>query len=391
MSDAAARFLKQPRLGPIAWLFQKYADGSFICLPHGLDSTLEQRHRPILAEEPVMKLDHAMLLLEDFSLVPQVLPRRDVRLAFRLAADTDHPAAAVTSIKAGIPAGQPRRLHLSQFCDFLVRIALAVSAKRPRPPPTLRGADVNPADQLQMFLREFGVAGAASVHLQDRVNLIFRQGDELRSHKKALLHWEYHLCKSGMDEAAKQARTFGGWSPVSSQPAPEALLSRVMQRDLSLSLTDIPSWHTLPSLALDLGSVPQGTRLGYRLLLRNRGREQLKVTAHAMGCPCVTLVYANTPICSGIPFIISVKVATDKPGPQQGVLEVCASMHAKTAPPSSHRQTIPFRVDVQENRREPCVGRNILTKQQIQELLTHQTLLTSPRRATPKSQVLSLV
>ena len=58
-----------------------------------------------------------------------------------------------------------------------------------------RGADVNPADQLQMFLREFGVAGAASVHLQDRVNLIFRQGDELRSHKKALLHWEYHLCK----------------------------------------------------------------------------------------------------------------------------------------------------------------------------------------------------
>lgn len=35
-----------------------------------------------------MKLDHAMLLLEDFSLVPQVLPRRDVRLAFRLAADT---------------------------------------------------------------------------------------------------------------------------------------------------------------------------------------------------------------------------------------------------------------------------------------------------------------
>lgn len=41
-ADAAARFLKQPRLGPIAWLFQKYADGSFICLPHGLDSTLEQ-------------------------------------------------------------------------------------------------------------------------------------------------------------------------------------------------------------------------------------------------------------------------------------------------------------------------------------------------------------
>ena len=35
-----------------------------------------------------MKLDHAMLLMEDFDIVPQLLPRRDIRAAFRLAADT---------------------------------------------------------------------------------------------------------------------------------------------------------------------------------------------------------------------------------------------------------------------------------------------------------------
>lgn len=46
-----------------------------------------QRHRPVLAEEPVMRLDHAMLLMEDFLIVPQLLPRRDIRTAFRLAAD----------------------------------------------------------------------------------------------------------------------------------------------------------------------------------------------------------------------------------------------------------------------------------------------------------------
>lgn len=47
-----------------------------------------QRHRPVLAEEPNMKLDHAMLLMEDFDIVPQLLPRRDIRMAFKLAADT---------------------------------------------------------------------------------------------------------------------------------------------------------------------------------------------------------------------------------------------------------------------------------------------------------------
>ena len=35
-----------------------------------------------------MKLDHAMLLMEDFDIVPQLLPRRDIRTAFKLAADT---------------------------------------------------------------------------------------------------------------------------------------------------------------------------------------------------------------------------------------------------------------------------------------------------------------
>lgn len=35
-----------------------------------------------------MKLDHAMLLMEDFDVVPQLLPRRDIRMAFKLAADT---------------------------------------------------------------------------------------------------------------------------------------------------------------------------------------------------------------------------------------------------------------------------------------------------------------
>ena len=50
--------------------------------------TALQHRRPVLAEEPVMRLEHAMLLMEDFLIVPQLLPRRDIRQAFKLAAGT---------------------------------------------------------------------------------------------------------------------------------------------------------------------------------------------------------------------------------------------------------------------------------------------------------------
>ncbi|KAK9839376.1 hypothetical protein WJX84_002107 [Apatococcus fuscideae] len=334
-TTTAGKICKQPRLGPVGWVFQRYADGSFVALPYGLDSTVEQRHKPILAEEPIMKLDHAMLLMEDFDVVPQLLPRRDIRTAFKLAADTEQPAAAVTSIKASIPPGQPKRLHFSQFCDFLVRIAMAVSAKRPHPPPTLRGNEVIPEEEVRKFLKELGLCGPQASGLQEHVHQIFREGNELRGHKKALLQWEYHFCKSGMDAAAKRAGRAGSWNPCSPNSAPPALLKRVLHKDLGFQLAEAPAWRTLPTPALDVGSVHQGTRLGYRLLLRNRGNQQLKVTAHAKACPCVTLAYTKNPVCSGIPFVIGVKVSTDRPGQHQGVLEILMASIKRVAEKAS--------------------------------------------------------
>lgn len=38
----AGRAAKRPRLGPAGWLFERYADGSFVALPYGLESTIEQ-------------------------------------------------------------------------------------------------------------------------------------------------------------------------------------------------------------------------------------------------------------------------------------------------------------------------------------------------------------
>ncbi len=60
-----------------------------------------------------------------------------------------------------------------------------------------RGDEVDPKDQVQQFLKQLGLCGPDAAGLHERVHLIFRQGDEIRGHRKALLQWDYHFCKVG--------------------------------------------------------------------------------------------------------------------------------------------------------------------------------------------------
>lgn len=55
-TTGAGRTCKQPRLGPVGWVFQRYADGSFIALPYGLDSTLEKVRQLQLAKKTTCML-----------------------------------------------------------------------------------------------------------------------------------------------------------------------------------------------------------------------------------------------------------------------------------------------------------------------------------------------
>lgn len=80
------------------------------------------------------------------------------------------------------------------------------------------------------------------------------------------------------------------------------------------------------------------------------------------------------------------KVATDKPGQQQGVLEVVARLHAMNAPPASETTAIPFSLDIKEIVREPTAGRNVLTQQQINDLLTpHKAQVLRPKPMMPQT------
>ena len=86
--------------------------------------------------------------------------------------------------------------------------------------------------------------------------------------------------QSGMDAAAKGAGRAGSWNPCNPDPAPAPLLNRILHRDSGFQLAQAPAWRSLSTRALDVGSIQQGTRLGYRLLLRNRGQSALVPSAH---------------------------------------------------------------------------------------------------------------
>lgn len=102
------------------------------------------------------------------------------------------------------------------------------------------------------------------------------------------------------------------------------------------------------------------------------------------------MAYTKDPACAGIPFVIGVKVSTDKPGQHQGVLEVCASVHPLTSKPISQQLTVPFSINIKEVLREAPAGRNILTKQQIAELVSHRGPPAIAVKAVQNSQILKV-
>ena len=62
------------------------------------------------ASDPVVGLAEAMALLEDFEVCPQLLPRRDVRLAFGAA------VACTPGMRSICPASAAYDMHLWHMC-----------------------------------------------------------------------------------------------------------------------------------------------------------------------------------------------------------------------------------------------------------------------------------
>ncbi|KAK9820433.1 hypothetical protein WJX72_010306 [[Myrmecia] bisecta] len=258
-------------LGPVATLFCWYSKDrlSRPALSKAQQSSPtshpQDLRRPALPDAaPGLTLQEVTTIFEDFDVVPQLIPRNDVRAAFRLA------ACSASAGACGLEPGNLRThvLQYAAFCDLLVRVAAAAFSRRPA------GAPPQPADCVRALLHHLSLDSHNPRQLLDKLASFERLAGD-RGPKRLALRWDYASCQSG-----------------------------------------------LHSTTVDGGSVWVAHRRHLRLVVVNRSSHQVSVQVAVSGMPFVTCGFLDQPLAPGVPCVIDFQATFEQAGEWLGTVVV---------------------------------------------------------------------
>lgn len=260
-----------------------------------------------------MTLSELLDMLEDLDIVPQWLRRSDVARAFKCALALPMPA----NPNVLRPAGPlPDEVRYSQFCDILARLAVLVAyAAFGTPLPAA-------SDCVLTFLELLHIHSRRLTVLKNYVDAITRVVKE-RGNKKKSLKWIYMAQQALWPELSK-IEVVDGWKVGSTSFAPPALSATLLQYDCAAQVKYLPDWRCFPGPALHCGCMVVNELRCFRIVIRNRDKEQQHIRLDSSSAPFLSLTYSQRPLPSGIPCIVDVQVQPDSPG------ELCGSVDIYT-------------------------------------------------------------
>ncbi len=189
------------------------------------------------ALDPVMSLMELCDLLEEMDVVPHRVTRQDVSEAFKAACAVDcKPVGVLPGIQV-----RPDEIRYPQFCDVLVRLAIAADARQAAGGQYGKPQSV-PTDAVHALMEAMDIANPNVTLLKRRLDALARMQAERGAKRTALKHL-YIAQESAM--AASRARPPqlpGNWTVDSTFRAPDDLISQLLSGDAMAALKYLPVW-----------------------------------------------------------------------------------------------------------------------------------------------------
>ncbi|KAG1662466.1 hypothetical protein FOA52_009674 [Chlamydomonas sp. UWO 241] len=285
------------------------------------------------APDPVMSLLELTEMLEEMEMVPHRVSRQDVTEVFRAVARIRcEPPNRLASAQA-----LPDQLRYPQFCDALMRLALAADART----AMQSGAPMSEAPAAVAALLE--VLGAGSPNMsafKRKLDSLARTAKDLGKRRAAIKHL-YVSAPSGMAAARAALAPIGptGWTIDSPTRAPPELGEALMASNCCARARYLPAWTEYPLPALNLGTCCPGELRCMRVVLRNRGQCAMLLRIDTSGAADFFVATFNEmALPPGMPRVLEIEARFDEPGEYSGSLHV----FSRTRGGPRHLNTVPF-------------------------------------------------
>ena len=306
-----------PKKGPLRCLFDDYAARDDV---HDLD---DSNDKPSL-----MSRAEAFTLANDFDIVPTLLRRRDVAMAF---ANADRPAYGDEAAD-----NRENQLDFNEFVSFICQMAI-LAWHRPR------GAHEKPTDNTGKGKPVEDVAGrGASLDDARAVDAMLKKLDCDKSDvtvlKRRLAVYARRQIYNPRDldayprydkyahvDAVSSARPHhAAISRVSSgAPVPDDMVERAARRDSQP--VDAPRWTHFRTAAIDAGTLVPGVTRRFRITVKNRNLQgSVGVHVECTGCPAAEVRFTEGVLAPGMSKCVEVVAGSDTAGEWLGCVVITA-------------------------------------------------------------------
>ena len=311
-----------PKKGPLRCLFDDYAARDDV---YDLDDTND---KPSL-----MSRAEAFQLAHDFDIVPGLLRRRDVAMAF---ANADRPAYGDDAAD-----NRENQLDFDEFVSFVCQMATlawhrpagaherktgrkdgsSLSTGRGRGEEGGRGASLDDARAVDAMLKKLECDSSDVAELKRRLAVYARR--QIHNPRDLDAYPRYdkyaHVDAVGTirPHAAAIERVSGG------APVPSEMIERATRRDSRPA--DRPRWTHFRHTAIDVGTLLPGQTRRFRIVVKNRNLQgSVSVHVECHGCPATEVRFTEGGLAPGMSKCVDVVAGSDTAGEWLGCVVITA-------------------------------------------------------------------
>ena len=314
-----------PKKGPLRCLFDDYAARDDV---YDLDDTND---KPSL-----MSRAEAFQLAHDFDIVPGLLRRRDVAMAF---ANADRPAYGDDAAD-----NRENQLDFDEFVSFVCQMATLAwhrpaganerktgkdkdgsssssSSGRGRGEEGGRGASLDDVRAVDAMLRKLQCDSGDVAELKRRLAVYARRQmynpRDLDAYPRYDKYAHVDAVSSVRPHAAAIERVNSG------APVPSEMIERATRRDSRPA--DRPRWTHFRSAAIDVGTLLPGQTRRFRITIKNRNLQgSVGVHAECHGCPAAEVRFTEGGLAPGMSKCVEVVAGSDTAGEWLGCVVITA-------------------------------------------------------------------
>ena len=311
-----------PKKGPLRCLFDDYAARDDV---YDLDDTND---KPSL-----MSRAEAFQLAHDFDIVPGLLRRRDVAMAF---ANADRPAYGDDAAD-----NRENQLDFDEFVSFVCQMATLAwhrpagaherktggkdgsssSGKARRGEEGGRGASLDDTRAVDAMLKKLECDSSDVVELKRRLAVYARRQIHNPRDLDAYPRYDKYAHVDAVSSARPHAAAIERVS--SGAPVPSEMIERATRRDSRPA--DRPRWTHFRSAAIDVGTLLPGQTRRFRITIKNRNLQgSVGVHVECHGLPTAEVRFTEGRLAPGMSKCVEVVAGSDAAGEWLGCVVITA-------------------------------------------------------------------